>query len=387
MENATNNLVSVKDCDLDENINNFLYEHFKNVTQSQWNDWKWQLKNSITDIETLENFFTVLPEEIMNISKDKQLPLRITPYYLSLIDKNNSSDPIRKCVVPTIDELMVSGDELCDSLGEVEDSPVPNIVHRYPDRVLFLIAKSCGVYCRYCTRSHMVEKENQFLFNNKFEAAFKYIESHEEIRDVILSGGDPLTLSDESLDYFLRRLRNIPHVEIIRIGTKVPAVLPQRITDDLINILKKYHPLYMSLHFTHPNEITKESKEACEKLANAGIVLGSQTVLLRGVNDDAETLKELYHKLLLIRVRPYYLYMMDKILGGSHFSTSVKEGLEIISQLRGWTSGYAIPHFIIDTHEGKVAILPESIQKENDGSYTLTSFKGKKIKYKDRSFL
>lgn len=373
-----------KDCLLNEKTKKFIKQHFENVTITDWNDWKWQLKNSIKDPETLKKYFNLSPEEIINIKSDTELlPLKITPYYASLINESDQSDPIRRCVVPTNNEYDISEDEICDSLGEVNDSPVPNIVHRYPDRVLFLVTKSCGVYCRYCTRCHMVAKEAQTLFTNQFEEAFQYIEYHPEIRDVILSGGDPLIFDTDKLEYFLKRLRSIPHIEIIRIGTKIPAVLPQRITDELVDMLKKYHPLYMSLHFTHPNEITEECKIACEKLANAGIVLGSQTVLLRGINDNSDVLKELYHKLLMIRVRPYYLYMMDKILGGSHFGTSVEDGLNIINQLRGWTSGYAVPQFIIDTHDGKIPLLPNPIKKDDINTYTITSFKGKSIKYKD----
>ena len=293
---------------------------------------------------------------------------------------------MRKCVVPMEEEYVCNQGEAIDPLCEENDSPLQNIIHRYPDRVLFLVTGFCSTYCRYCTRSRMVAKEKQYRFGKtELEKAFEYIAEHTEIRDVLLSGGDPLTLGDNQIDYILSRLRRIPHVEIIRIGTKVPAVLPQRITPSLVKILKKYHPVWMSLHFTHPSEITPEVKEACERLADAGIPLGSQTVLLKDVNDDVATMKNLMHQLLKIRVRPYYLYQCDPISGSAHFRTPVAKGLEIIQGLRGHTSGYAIPSYVIDAPGGggKIPILPEYYMGKEENYVILKNYEEKTFKYPD----
>ncbi len=360
----------------------YLKENFPNTSKEQWNDWRWQIKNSITNIKQLNDFFNLNDnEKSINDNNKDSLPIRITPYYSSLIDKNNSLQSLRKSVIPIVNEYYINEGELSDPLNENEDNPVPNIIHRYPDRVLFLATDFCATYCRYCTRSHIVAKEKNL---NNWESAFNYLREHTEIRDVIISGGDPLTLPDSQLDYLLSTIRNIKHIEIIRIGTKVPVILPQRINKKLINILQKYHPLFMSIHFTHPDEITPEVKQACNLLANAGIPLGSQTVLLKGINDDSLILKKLFHELLKVRVRPYYLYQCDPILGSEHFRTSIEKGIEIMFNLRGNTSGYAIPTFVIDAPGGggKIPILPEYYQgKDENGNLILKNYQNKLFNY------
>lgn len=364
----------------------FRREFLPGITDEEWNDWHWQIRNSFRRYSQLEKFFGVrFTHNGENENKDL-LPLRITPYYASLIDFRNASDPLFKCVVPSSGELRLSRGESSDPLHEHDDCPVKNLVHRYPDRVLFLITGFCSTYCRYCTRSHMVAKNDKSHFGLRdFEPAFRYIASHPEIRDVLLSGGDPLTLGEEKLEHILNRLRNIPHVEMIRIGTKVPAVLPQRITPSLAEMLSRYHPLYLSIHFTHPNELTPEVKKACERLANAGIPLGSQTVLLKDVNDDVDTMKRLMHGLLKIRVRPYYLYQCDPILGSAHFRTSVEKGLEIIRGLRGHTTGYAIPTYVIDAPGGggKIPVLPDYNKGHDGNDLLLESYNGNIYRYPD----
>jgi lysine 2,3-aminomutase len=289
-------------------------------------------------------------------------------------------------MVPVYNELILSPEEMADPLGEENQSPVPQLVHRYPDRVLFLTTGVCAAYCRYCTRSHMVSKKDKVHARiAHWDPALDYIRMHPEIRDVLLSGGDPLTLTNARLEYLLSRLRSIPHVEIIRIGTKVPVVLPQRITPSLVRMLKKYHPLFMSIHITHPEEISPEVQFACNMLADAGIPLGSQTVLMKGINDQVEIMKNLYHQLLKVRIRPYYLYQCDPIPGSAHFRTPVEKGLEIIRGLRGYTSGYAIPHLVIDAPGGggKIPILPNYIEEKNEEGYVLRNYQGKSYLYRE----
>jgi len=372
---------------ISETSKKFLKKHYPSVSETEWLDWKWQIRNSITSKSKLEQIIQLnFKEKSFYSSNKNSLPLRITPYYASLLEDKSKNNSLRKCVVPDEGEYIRSEGEDIDPLGEENDSPLPNIIHRYPDRVLFLITDFCSTYCRYCTRSRMVAKEKPFHFGKaELEKAFEYISSHTEIRDVLLSGGDPLTMNDNQLDFILSRLRNIPHVEFIRIGTKVPVVLPQRITLSLVNTIKKYHPVWMSIHFTHPSEITPEVKEACGRLADAGIPLGSQTVLLKGINDDVTTMKNLMHELLKIRVRPYYLYQCDPISGSAHFRTPIKKGLDIIQGLRGYTSGYAVPTYVIDAPGGggKIPILPEYyLGKEGDYAM-LKNYKGKVYKYPD----
>jgi lysine 2,3-aminomutase len=360
--------------------------HFPDANDQDWNSWTWQLNNSIGSWDQLERFIRLSPEELQSAEKKKKLPIRITPYYASLINPEDPHQPIRRTMIPVVNELIVAPEEMADPLGEENQSPVPQLVHRYPDRVLFLTTGVCAAYCRYCTRSHMVSKKDKVHANlAAWDTALEYIRMHPEIRDVLLSGGDPLTLSDARLEYLLTRLRAIPHVEIIRIGTKVPVVLPQRITDSLVRMLKKYHPLFMSIHFTHPEEVTPEVVSACNMLADAGIPLGSQSVLMKGINDQVEIMKNLYHLLLKMRVRPYYLYQCDPIPGSAHFRTPVEKGLEIIRGLRGFTSGYAIPHFVIDTPGGggKIPILPNYIEERNEEGYVLKNYQGKSYLYRE----
>jgi lysine 2,3-aminomutase len=375
-----------KEFPINEKTQNFKERLFPGVSALDWNNWQWQIRNSFSTLKELETFLHLSPEEKTISDREINLPMRITPYYASLLDKCNPLQAIRRTVVPVIDELIVSPGEESDPLSEGHDSPVDLIVHRYPDRVLFLITGICSVYCRYCTRSHMVGKKEKSHPNlSKIDAAIDYITNHPEIRDVLLSGGDPLTMSDNRLEYILSRLRAIQHVEIIRIGTKVPVVLPQRITSDLVKKLKKYHPLYLSIHFTHPDEMTEETITACNRLADAGIPMGSQTVLLKGINDETEIFTKLTHELLKVRVRPYYLYQCDPIPGSSHFRTPVKKGLEIIKGLRGFTSGYAVPHYVIDAPGGggKIPLLPDYFQGKEDGNIILSNYKNKKFKYPD----
>jgi lysine 2,3-aminomutase len=354
------------------------------ITSNEWNDWRWQLRNSFTSLHQLGKILKLTEKEMFLISGKQKLPLRITPYFASLLDPDDPGQPLRRTIVPVHEELITTPEEKNDPLEEQNQSPVPQLVHRYPDRVLFLTTGFCAAYCRYCTRSHMVSKKDKCHSSvTDWDVAISYIRQHTEIRDVILSGGDPLTLSDNRLEYLLSNLRVIPHVEIIRIGTKVPVVMPQRITPSLVKMLKKYNPLYMSIHFTHPDEITPESSFACNLLADAGFPLGSQTVLLKGINDNVEVFKRLVQSLLKIRVRPYYLYQCDPIPGSSHFRTPVAKGLEIIRGLRGFTSGYAVPHFVIDAPGGggKIPLLPEYVTGRDDQGYILVNYNGKTYRY------
>ena len=365
----------------------FQKHFFPNATSTEWNDWRWQLRHRIRDIHSLSRIIALSEDEKGAMTNFvNQLPLAITPYYASLLDRDNPRHPLRRTVVPVTTEHFLSPGEAADPLGEEHDSPLPGLVHRYPDRALFLVTDFCSTYCRYCTRSRMVGNRDALPFNMaQWEKAIAYIEGTPSIRDVLLSGGDPLTLSDENLDWLLSRLRQIRHVEFLRIGTKAPVVLPQRITPALTRVLKKYHPLWMSIHFTHPEELTPEAAQACERLADAGIPLGSQTVLLEGINDDVVTMKMLVHGLLKIRVKPYYLYQCDPILGSAHFRTSVEKGLEIIRGLRGYTTGYAVPHYVIDAPGGggKIPLLPEYVIGRDGDDLLLKNYEGLIYRYPD----
>lgn len=354
----------------------FKNKFYPNASQEEWGDWKWQIRNSITSYEELARIFGGSDYEV---SEDINLPLRITPYYASII--KDPKGAIGCCVIPSKDELIVTDNEETDSLHEEEYSPVPNIVHRYPDRVLFLTTDFCSSYCRYCTRSHMVSRHE--INKKMWDKGIEYIRQHKEVRDVLLSGGDLLTMENESIEYLLKSIRNIEHVEFLRIGTKVPVVLPQRITKELTSILKKYHPLFMSIHFSHIDEITPEVKQACERLADAGIPLGSQTVLLKGVNDSVEEMKSLMHGLLKVRVRPYYIYACDLVPGTSHLRSTINKGIDIINGLRGWTSGYAVPQFVIDAPGGggKIPILPEYYLGQEGNTIKLRNYEGKEFIY------
>lgn len=339
-------------------------------------EWRRLIKETITNPEELAKVLDVDIEEITRVHQE--FPLRVNPYYLGLIQEKG--DPIWKQVIPDIHEIVSDGFE--DPLAEEEDSPVPSVVHRYPDRVLFYVSYMCPVYCRFCTRKRKVG-DPRSIPKNAVEMGLEYIRYHPEVRDVIVSGGDPLMLADRKIESILNGLRAIEHVEIIRIGSRVPVTLPQRITPELCDILKKYHPLYLNTHFNHPREITPQSKKACAMLADAGIPLGNQSVLLKGVNDDAAVMKELVQKLLTIRVRPYYIYQADLVMGTEHFRTSVQKGLEIIGALRGHTSGLAVPHYVIDAPGGggKIAIIPNPIVSFDNNEIVLKNYEGKVYRY------
>ncbi len=367
--------------------NEFRKRHFPGVKTAEWNDWRWQNRNRIRSLEQLERLIAVTDEERAAIRKHEgPLPIGVTPYYMSLIDPNDPSQPLRRTTIPTLSEFDRTPGEEEDPLGEDGTSPVPGLVHRYPDRVLLLVTNFCSVYCRYCTRARLVGASGErALRKADIDRAIDYIAATPAVRDCLISGGDPLSLDEERLEYVLAKLRAIPHLEFIRIGTKQPIVQPMRVTPTLTKMLRRYHPLWMSLHFTHPDEVTPEVAEACGRLADAGIPLGSQTVLLKGVNDDAATLKKLFHALLKVRVRPYYLYQCDPISGSAHFRTSVDKGLELISQLRGYTTGYAVPNFVVDAPGGggKIAMLPDSVIGRDGDDLLLRNFAGEECRYPD----
>lgn len=361
----------------------FRQQFFPSTGIESWNDWNWQIRNSVTSDEQISRIIPLTSDEKIALTKLRgRLPMRITPYYLSLFASGDEKNPIRKMMIPRMDELQIFPEEKPDSLNEHGFTPLPGLVHRYPDRVLFLVTQFCSAYCRYCTRSHSVGKLLQ-ASHAQWEQALRYISSHTEIRDVLISGGDPLTLSDQKLEFLLSELHKIKHVDIVRIGTKVPVVLPQRITPQLVGMLRKYHPLWMSIHFSHPDEITTETSAACARLADAGIPLGSQTVLLREINDDPDVMRSLMQKLLKIRVRPYYLYQCDLVPGSRHFRTPVSKGLEIIKNLRGFTSGYAVPHFVIDAPGGggKVPLLPDYDGSTSEQGIKLRNYLGETFYY------
>lgn len=366
----------------------FRRRHFPRITDEQWNDWKWQRKNAVTDVTRLSRFINLSAAERSCFDQaTRKLPMSITPYYMSLIAPDDPDQAIRRCVVPTYQEAVFSPGEALDPLGEKDDMKAPGLVHRYPDRVLLLATNSCSTLCRYCTRHRLISTgHDEGRYNKRnLEKALAYIRKHKEVRDVLISGGDPLTLPTERLEWIIRQVRSIDHVEMIRIGSKVTAVLPQRITPELVNMLRQYHPLFVSLHFTHPDELTPEAGRACTRLADAGIPLGSQTVLLSGINDNVDTLKRLFQGLLKFRVRPYYLYQCDPILGSSHFRTPVSRGLEIMSGLRGHTTGYAVPTYVVDAPGGggKIALYPESVVGRDGDSLILRNYEDKKFTYPD----
>jgi lysine 2,3-aminomutase len=373
---------------ISEQSRQFRNQFYPLVSDEDWSDYRWQLKNRIRSLSGIERIFNLSATERSAMERAGiYLPVGITPYYASLLDRDNPDDPLRLTVMTDEKEFHITPDEADDPLGENSHTPVPGLVHRYPDRVLFLITGFCAVYCRYCTRSRMVgNKGGEYTFDvRQWDAALNYIRNTPEIRDVLISGGDPLTLNDDKLEYLLSNLRAIPHVEMIRIGSKVPAVLPQRITPELTRMLQKYHPFWLSIHFTHPDELTPEVKAACERLANAGIPLGSQTVLLKGVNDSVETMKTLVQGLLKIRVRPYYLYQCDPVRGTSHFRTTVDKGLEIIRGLRGHTTGYAVPTYVIDAPGGggKIPLLPDYLAGRDGDDVLLRNYENKIYRYHD----
>lgn len=354
------------------------------VSPVEWNSAAWQLKNRITSLNQLEEHLHLCEEERKGvILSGTKLAMSITPHFFNLMDRDDPECPIRRQVIPRVEETCESDYEMSDPCGEDKHMPVPGLVHRYPDRVLFLVTDRCASYCRYCTRSRVVSGAGEQELDTDFEAAFHYLEEHAEVRDVLLSGGDPLLFSDTKLENILRRLHAIEHIEFIRIGSRVPVFLPQRITPALCGMLQKYHPLFLSIHTNHPRELTIEVKEALERLANHGIPMGNQSVLLRGVNDDLDVMRTLVQKLLICRVKPYYLYQLDLIKGSSHLAVSVKKGIEIIEGLRGHTTGYAIPQFVIDAPGGggKVPVNPDYVLQHNDQRVVIRNFEGLTFEY------
>ncbi|AKU90709.1 lysine 2,3-aminomutase [Vulgatibacter incomptus] len=351
-----------------------------------WNDWQWQQRNRVTSLESLEKVIDVSAEERTAFEKSHAMfHMGITPYYAALMEPGNPNCPIRLQSVPAQGELLVLPTDLEDPLAEERDMPVPGITHRYPDRVLFYTTHNCPVYCRHCTRKRKVSDPSTAAAKKQLEDGLAYIAAHPEIRDIVISGGDPLSLSDDRLDYILGRLRAIPHVEMFRLGTRNLVTLPQRVTDDFAYMLRKHAPVFVNTHFNHPKECTAEAFEACRKLADAGAVLGNQMVLLKGVNDDPKIVKELNHKLLMMRVRPYYIYQCDLSQGISHFRTPIEKGLEIIESLRGHTSGLAVPHFVVDAPGGggKIPLLPEYLVKREGKQVTLRNFEHKQFVYEE----
>lgn len=365
----------------------FRHAFYPSATAADWADWRWQLRNRLRDLSGLDRVFGLTDDERTAVlGLGGHLPVGVTPYYASLINRASLTDPLRLMMIPKAAELTQGPGEADDPLAEDSHMPVPGLVHRYPDRVLFLVTNFCATYCRYCTRGRLVGQTGEYHFNSgQYELAFEYLERHPEVRDVLLSGGDPLTMSDDRIEGLLTRLKAIPHIEFLRIGSKVPTVLPQRVTPALCRMLRRFHPFWMSIHFMHPNEITPEVAEACGRLADAGIPLGAQIVLLRGVNDDVETMRELMHGLLKMRVRPYYIYQCDPISGSAHMRTTVEKGLEIISGLRGHTTGYAVPTYVIDAPGGggKTPVFPDTLVGR-DGDYVLIrNYEGGTYRYYD----
>lgn len=373
--------------ELSERSRHFLTQFYPENTEVEWNSWRWQLQNRIKQLTDLEKIIHLSEDEKTAIMRHQgSLPLGITPYYLSLFDPDDATQGLRRTHIPVNAEYIKATGETIDPLHEDKDMVVPGLVHRYPDRVLFLVTSFCATYCRYCTRSRVVGSSGEYTFSTRqWEQAIHYIEEHPEIRDCLISGGDPLVMSDEKLDWLLSRLSAIPHLEFIRIGTKIPVVLPQRITPSLLNVLRKHQPLWMSIHFTHPDEITPEVKQVCNNLANAGVPLGSQTVLLQGINDSLPVLKKLFQSLLPIRVKPYYLYQCDPVLGTSHFKTPVEKGIELLKGLRGHTTGYAVPTYVIDAPGGggKIPIQANYVLGREGDDIILENFAGEQFRYSD----
>jgi lysine 2,3-aminomutase len=354
-------------------------KYYPNVSDSDWLDWRWQVRNRIKSVEELLKYIPLTEKEQSDITSVlSKFRMAITPYYLCLIDPENPNCPIRKQAIPSIYEMNIGENDMLDPLAEDTDSPVPGLTHRYPDRVLFLITDMCSMYCRHCTRRRFAGQKDQRMPQDRIDLAIEYIRQNPEIRDVLLSGGDALLVSDEILEDIIKRLREIDHVEVIRLGTRTPVVLPQRITEDFVNMLKKYHPIWLNTHFNHYDEITKESKEAMERLANAGVPLGNQSVLLRGINDSVEIMKTLVQRLAYIRVRPYYIYQCDLSLGIEHFRTPVSKGIEIIEGLRGHTSGYCVPTFVVDAPGGggKIPVMPNYVISQAPGKIVLRNYEG-----------
>ncbi|MBN1403554.1 MAG: KamA family radical SAM protein [Opitutales bacterium] len=358
--------------------------HWAHIEPEKWNDWVWQLQNRLRSAEDIEKYIHLSEGEREGcMLAGNKLALAITPHFFNLIDGDDPEDPIRRQVIPRIEEMNVAPEERDDPLGEEHDMVAPGLVHRYPDRVLFLVTDRCASYCRYCTRSRLVSNAKGYDFHAEFAQALAYIREHEEVRDVLLSGGDPLLLADRKLDYLLGELRKIEHVEFIRIGSRIPVFLPQRVTPALCDIFKKHGPIFLSIHVNHPRECTRELRDACERLSFAGVVIGNQSVLLRGVNDEPETMKSLVHRLLMMRVRPYYIYQGDLVAGSAHLRADVAKGIDIIRHLRGHTSGYAVPQYVIDAPGGggKIPVNPEYVLAMNEKEVVLRNYEGRIYRY------
>jgi len=354
------------------------------VSTEEWNDWHWQVRNRITKLDELKRVVQLTPEEEAGVmGASRAFRMAITPYFASLIDPHDSHCPIRRQVVPTAQELSTSPSDLEDPLSEDADSPVPGLVHRYPDRVLMVVTDQCPAYCRFCTRRRLVSRGRETLSRERIDGMIDYVRLHREVRDALISGGDGLFISETVLEQLLRGLREIPHLEVIRIGTRVPVYLPQRITPRLVEVLRRYHPLWINIHVNHPREITPEMSRACAMLADGGIPLGSQTVLLAGINDCPHVIKRLVQGLVKIRVRPYYMYQCDLSEGIGHFRTPVAKGVEIIEHLRGHTSGFAIPHFVIDAPGGggKVPVMPQYLISQSDSRVVVRNYEGQIFSY------
>jgi len=359
---------------------------YKDVNPLDWEDWHWQLKHRIRSKDELSQIIKLSSDEEAGMKKAAgRLSLAITPYWATLMDPDDATCPIRRQAVPVAQEFMVSPHEMTDPCAEDRDSPAPHLVHRYPDRVLLLATEHCAMYCRHCTRRRLVGDNGKEIGDpaQRFDAAIEYIKSNRKIRDVLISGGDPLTLEDEELENLIQKIRSISHVEFLRLGTRVPVTLPQRISEKLVNMLKKYAPIWISIHFNHPREITRRCKNACDMLADVGLPLGSQTVLLKGINDRPYIMRKLMHDLLKIRVRPYYIYQCDPVKGTQHFRTPVAVGINIMEKLRGHTSGYAVPVYVIDGPGGggKIPVGPNYILSQAKGKYVLRNYKGKIYTY------
>ncbi len=352
---------------------------YKDVNEDDWNNWHWQLRHVVRDIPSLKKIIAIDENQEQELEKClERFRMAITPYYATLLEKDYNRGVIRLQAVPTGRELHVSEHDQSDPLHEDVDSPVPGLTHRYPDRVLMLVTHICSMYCRHCTRRRVVGDHDTHLSHSQVDQCISYIKEHPEIRDVLISGGDPLTLTDDHLESILQKLHDIDHVEIIRIGSRMPVVMPMRITESLVNMLKKYHPVYINTHFNHPVEITEDAKNACARLADAGIQLGNQTVLLRDVNDCPNIMKKLMHELLMIRVKPYYIYQCDLSSGISHFRTSITKGMEIIESLRGHTTGMAVPTFVVDAPGGggKIPLMPNYLISQSDRRFALRNYEG-----------
>ena len=358
---------------------------YADVPDEKWNDWRWQLSHRLNSVEEIEKVVPLTESERKALQSSGLFRVDITPYFISLIDPDDPNDPVRKQIIPRSDELQAFTAMMEDSLAEDRHSPVPGLVHRYPDRVLMLVTTQCASYCRYCTRSRIVGDPGQTFSQQEFDAQIEYLKRTPQVRDVLLSGGDPLVLAPKILEKILTRLREIPHIEIVRIGSRVPVFLPMRITQELCDMLSQFHPLWINIHINHPNEISQELADACDRMARAGIPLGNQSVLLAGVNDCVHIQRELVQKITRIRVRPYYLYQCDLVEGAGHFRTPVAKGIEIIEGLRGHTSGYAVPQFIVDAPGGggKIPVMPNYQISASDHKVILRNYEGYVTTYEE----